>query len=60
MNDLGPFDVLVAGGGNAALCAAIEAAERGLSVLICEAAPVGVGSMEVLETRGAEAYGIGH
>ena len=41
MNDLGPFDVLVAGGGNAALCAAIEAAERGLSVLICEAAPIG-------------------
>jgi tricarballylate dehydrogenase len=31
--------VLVAGGGNAALCAAITAAERGASVLIAEAAP---------------------
>ena len=42
MNDLGPFDLLVAGGGNAALCAAVEAAERGLSVAICEAAPIGL------------------
>jgi tricarballylate dehydrogenase len=33
------YDVLVAGGGNAALCAAITAAERGASVLIAEAAP---------------------
>ena len=33
------YDVLVAGGGNAALCAAISAAERGASVLVCEAAP---------------------
>ncbi|MEL6998604.1 MAG: FAD-dependent tricarballylate dehydrogenase TcuA [Pseudomonadota bacterium] len=41
MQDLGPYDVLVAGGGNAAMCAAIEAAERGLSVLVCEAAPKG-------------------
>ena len=41
MTDLGPFDVLVAGGGNAALCAAIEAAEKGRSVLVCEAAPKG-------------------
>lgn len=32
-------DVLVAGGGNAALCAAISAAEAGASVLLLEAAP---------------------
>ena len=32
-------DVLVAGGGNAALCAAITAAEKGASVLVVEAAP---------------------
>jgi tricarballylate dehydrogenase len=33
------YDVLVAGGGNAALCAAITAARAGASVLIVEAAP---------------------
>jgi tricarballylate dehydrogenase len=33
------YDVLIAGGGNAALCAAIMAAERGASVLVAEAAP---------------------
>jgi tricarballylate dehydrogenase len=33
------FDVLVAGGGNAALCAAIAARRAGASVLIVEAAP---------------------
>ena len=33
------YDLLVAGGGNAALCAAIEAAEAGARVLILEAAP---------------------
>lgn len=33
------FDVLIAGGGNAALCAAISAAERGCSVCIVESAP---------------------
>jgi tricarballylate dehydrogenase len=32
-------DVLVAGGGNAALCAAIAARRAGASVLICETAP---------------------
>ncbi|MFK7942743.1 MAG: FAD-dependent tricarballylate dehydrogenase TcuA [Paracoccaceae bacterium] len=42
MSDLGPYDLLVAGGGNAALCAAITAAERGLSVLVAEAAPIGM------------------
>jgi tricarballylate dehydrogenase len=35
----GPIDVLVAGGGNAGLSAAITAAEAGLKVLILEAAP---------------------
>ena len=35
------FDILVAGGGNAALCAAIAAAEKGARVLVCEAAPQG-------------------
>lgn len=34
-------DLLVAGGGNAALCAAITAAEAGARVLIAEAAPIG-------------------
>jgi tricarballylate dehydrogenase len=33
------FDVLVAGGGNAALCAALSAAEHGASVAILESAP---------------------
>ncbi|MEQ9199816.1 MAG: FAD-dependent oxidoreductase, partial [Rhodospirillales bacterium] len=33
------YDVLVAGGGNAALCAAISAARDGASVLVVEAAP---------------------
>jgi tricarballylate dehydrogenase len=33
------FDVLVVGGGNAALCAAISARRRGSSVLVLEAAP---------------------
>ncbi len=35
------YDVIVAGGGNAALCAAITAAEGGARVLVCEAAPQG-------------------
>src|ERR1700761_3978907 len=33
------WDVLVAGGGNAALCAAIAARRQGASVLVVEAAP---------------------
>lgn len=33
------IDVLVIGGGNAALCAAITAAKEGAKVLILEAAP---------------------
>lgn len=34
-----PYDVLVAGGGNAALTAAITAAEQGAKILVAEAAP---------------------
>lgn len=34
-----PYDVLIAGGGNAALCAAINARRSGASVLVAEAAP---------------------
>ena len=41
MQHLGRYDVLVAGGGNAALCAAISAAEKGARVVVCEAAPQG-------------------
>jgi tricarballylate dehydrogenase len=37
--ELPEVDVLVAGGGNAALCAALSAAEQGASVLVLEAAP---------------------
>jgi len=33
------YDVLVVGGGNAALCAAISARQRGASVLVLEASP---------------------
>ncbi len=33
------YDVLVVGGGNAALCAAITASRAGASVLLCESAP---------------------
>ncbi|MCS0496533.1 FAD-dependent tricarballylate dehydrogenase TcuA [Ancylobacter sp. MQZ15Z-1] len=35
----GPYDVLVIGGGNAALCAAISASRDGARVLVLEAAP---------------------
>ncbi len=38
-NDFGNLDVLVIGGGNAALCAAITALENGASVLILECSP---------------------
>jgi len=40
MTDLtGPWDIIVVGGGNAALCAAITAAEKGARVIILEGAP---------------------
>jgi tricarballylate dehydrogenase len=40
MTDLhGPWDIIVVGGGNAALCAAITAAETGARVIILEGAP---------------------
>ena len=35
-----PYDLLVLGGGNAALCAAITARRLGLTVLVVEAAPI--------------------
>lgn len=35
------YDVIIAGGGNAGLCAALAARERGASVLVVERAPVG-------------------
>ena len=44
-------DVLIAGGGNAALCAAITAAERGARVLIAEAAPKGFRAGNSRHTR---------
>jgi tricarballylate dehydrogenase len=39
MHDMYSTDVIVAGAGNAALCAALAAAEQGVSVLILERAP---------------------
>lgn len=43
-------DVLVIGGGNAALCAALTAREAGASVLLLEAAPRNGGAV-TLSTR---------
>ena len=40
MPSIRSYDVLIAGGGNAALCAAIMARQAGASVLIVEAAPI--------------------
>jgi tricarballylate dehydrogenase len=46
-----PLDVLVIGGGNAALCAALTAAERGASVLVLEAAPFELRGGNSIHTR---------
>jgi tricarballylate dehydrogenase len=40
MAELREYDLLILGGGNAALCAAITAREAGLSVAIIECAPI--------------------
>ena len=40
MESRGTWDLLILGGGNAALCAAITARSRGLSVLVVESAPI--------------------
>jgi len=44
-------DVLVIGGGNAALCAALTAAERGSSVLVIESAPRALRGGNSIHTR---------
>jgi tricarballylate dehydrogenase len=45
------LDVLVIGGGNAALCAALTAREAGASVLMLEAAPIGWRGGNSMHTR---------
>ena len=46
-------EVVVVGGGNAALCAALAAAERGVSVLVLERAPQSEGGGNSRFTAGA-------
>ena len=47
------FDVLVIGGGNAALCAAISARRAGASVLVLEGAPKFYRGGKTIATRDA-------
>ena len=50
-HDLGAFDVAVFGGGNAGLCAALEARQAGATVIVCERPP-GIFEEETAVTRG--------
>jgi len=46
-----PIDVLVVGGGNAALCAALSAREQGAAVALVEAAPIDLRGGNSVHTR---------
>ena len=54
-----PYDVLVAGGGNAALCAAITARQRGARVLLIEHAPCALRGGNSRHTRNLRAMHMG-
>ncbi|MES1956096.1 FAD-dependent tricarballylate dehydrogenase TcuA [Salinisphaera hydrothermalis] len=60
-NNKAGYDVLVAGGGNAALCAAITAARAGASVLVVERAPASYRGGNTRHTRNMRvAHGAGN